>query len=163
MKYLNNNKGLTLIEMLATITILFIIGGMVYAMLFQMFSNFNNSENRITARQEANLIIAHLTTIHEKSKRYELEHDSDHYFITEAFTETDSSTMKLGHEKYNYDLSVSYLDDDGTEVTKKLSDEPIEIDLTKTKFKSIDVLLTLSSSNDEFEVKTTLSRMTKAK
>lgn len=154
MKHIKNNQGLTLIEMLATITILFIIGGMVYAMLFQMFSNFNTSENRITARQEANLIIAHLTMIHQTSDKFEIEYESENFFKTTA-DDDDSNTMMLGHKNYQYELRVA---------SQTLSEtNPITIDLTDEANKELKIDLTLSNEHDEFDVTTTISRMTKAK
>lgn len=155
MKKLNNEKGLTLIEMLATITILFVLGGMVYAMLFQMFANFSSTENRSTARQEANLIIAQLTNIHQTSDEYTIEYESDNYFITKA----NGNSMRLGHKNYQYDLSVNGI---GLEAIK---DIPIYLQREHEDAVSnlqIPIILTLSNEHDSFTVTTTLSRMTTA-
>src|SRR5690625_2683473 len=157
MKPLKGEKGLTLIEMMATIVILFIIGSMFYAVLTQSFTNFHTSEEKITARQEANLMIAHLTNIHQKSEVYTIESGTDDSFFT---TETDSGKiMKLGHKDYTYKLEVEGQD-------LKLGG-PIVVDLTLDDNKSKEIKLVLENKNndrnDTFTIITTISRMTVAK
>lgn len=157
MKYLKGEKGITLIEMMATMVILFVIGGMFYAVLTQTFTNFHTSEEKITVRQEANLIIAQLTNIHQKSEGYTIEMSTDDSFFT---TETDSGAIiQLGHKDYTYKLVV---DGDTLEDI-----HPIDIDLKLEDNKTQEIELTLtnkkSNRNDEFTIITTISRMTAAK
>lgn len=155
MKRFNKENGMTLVEVLATITILFIIGGIAYAMLFQMFTNVSHSEQRISARQEANLILAHLTTVHQKSTSYTIERDGDdpeHFFTVEDET---GVLMKLGNRHYTYTLEMdsTILDEGNT---------PFTIDLRDSQNKELDVKLTLESNFDSVVVQTTISRMTES-
>ena len=56
--FANNNKGITLIEVLATLSISFMIVGVVSSVLFQSHRNMEISEQHTNLRQEANLIIS---------------------------------------------------------------------------------------------------------
>ncbi|WP_096153169.1 MULTISPECIES: PilW family protein [Bacillus] len=63
---INNEKGITLVELLAALMIAFIISGLVAAIFFQTFRNADKSDSHINLRQEANIIIQMFSTAHEK-------------------------------------------------------------------------------------------------
>ncbi|MEH7122296.1 prepilin-type N-terminal cleavage/methylation domain-containing protein [Bacillus sp. JJ1503] len=54
---INSEKGLTLIELLATLTISIIILGSIYGVLVSVNKNYKNLSEKNLLRQEANLIV----------------------------------------------------------------------------------------------------------
>lgn len=68
MKQVKNESGITLIEVLATLTIMAIIGSAVYAVLFQTLHANEKTKSHNELRQEANIVITQLRTIHENNE-----------------------------------------------------------------------------------------------
>jgi prepilin-type N-terminal cleavage/methylation domain-containing protein len=67
-----NERGLTLIEVLATITILSIIGVVIWNVFFQGLTYSDKAVTQNSMQQESNYISMKLTRIHQTSKEYEL-------------------------------------------------------------------------------------------
>ncbi|WAA08868.1 PulJ/GspJ family protein [Fervidibacillus albus] len=59
-KRLSSNKGLTLVELLATITILSIIGVLIYSVLFNGMKSYERTMEESKLRDEADYIMANL-------------------------------------------------------------------------------------------------------
>ena len=68
MKRIRNESGITLIEVLATLTITAIIGSVVYGVLFQTIHARDKTQSHIDLRQEANIVMTQLRTMHEKGE-----------------------------------------------------------------------------------------------
>ena len=66
MRLLKNETGITLIEVLATLTITAIIGSVVYAVFFQTLHANEKTKAHNELRQEANIVMTQLRTMHEK-------------------------------------------------------------------------------------------------
>jgi prepilin-type N-terminal cleavage/methylation domain-containing protein len=88
---IRNQKGVTLIELLAALTILSLIGGIIWGVFFQgnKFSQTSVSKNNI--QQEANIIIMNLKKIHQTSKEYTIS--SNGCAVTVNATKLDSTTQ----------------------------------------------------------------------
>ena len=68
MKQLSNESGITLIEVLATLTITAIIGSVVYGVLFQTLHANEKTKSHNELRQEANIVMTQLRTMHENGE-----------------------------------------------------------------------------------------------
>lgn len=68
MKKSNNESGMTLIEVLATLTITAIIGSVVYAVFFQTLNSKEKTQSHNELRQEANVVMTQLRTMHDNSE-----------------------------------------------------------------------------------------------
>lgn len=55
---INNEYGITLVEVLATLVIMSIIGALAYSILFQGYNNYNRVKVETELRDEADLIMA---------------------------------------------------------------------------------------------------------
>jgi prepilin-type N-terminal cleavage/methylation domain-containing protein len=62
--------GLTLIEVLATITILSIVGIIIWSIFFQGYTFSQRAISKNLMHQETNLLIANLTNIHRTTEYY---------------------------------------------------------------------------------------------
>lgn len=69
----NNEKGITLVELLATIAILSIIAALAYTVLFQGYSNYQRTKVETELRDEADLIMASLISDLFVSKKSEMQ------------------------------------------------------------------------------------------
>lgn len=67
-----NERGLTLIEVLSTITILSVIGVVIWNVFFQGLYYSDKAVTQNAMQQESNYVALKLTRIHQTSKEYEL-------------------------------------------------------------------------------------------
>ncbi|WP_185960033.1 PulJ/GspJ family protein [Planococcus soli] len=70
---LSNEKGITLVELLATIVLVSIIAALSYTVLFQGYSNYQRIKVETELRDEADLIMASLISDLFVAKRSELQ------------------------------------------------------------------------------------------
>lgn len=64
---LRNSKGLTLVELLVTVTLAFSVMALVSSVLIQSFRNMEIADTNINLRQEANILVAMITKSHMSS------------------------------------------------------------------------------------------------
>ena len=72
----HNQRGLTLIEVLATLTVLSIVGAVIWNVFFQGLLYTKKAVSQNSIQQEANVIVMTLTKIHQTSEEYELENSN---------------------------------------------------------------------------------------
>lgn len=82
--------GLTFIELLATITVLSIIGIIIWNVFIQGNKYSQTSISKNMLQQEANLVITNLTKIHQTSAQYEIISSSCQ--ISVSITKKDGTT-----------------------------------------------------------------------
>jgi prepilin-type N-terminal cleavage/methylation domain-containing protein len=69
-------RGFTLIEVLATISILSFVGVIIWNVFFQGYHYSQNSNSKNSMIQETNLIIVNLLKIHQTADQYEIKNSS---------------------------------------------------------------------------------------
>lgn len=72
---MNNEKGITLIELLVAISILLIISPIIYGVLIGVNKNFNQITVKSNLEQEANLMISTIRSYHQREASYYLAYD----------------------------------------------------------------------------------------
>lgn len=77
MKKSLNQKGLSLIEVLATLTLLSIVGGLVFGVLINSMNIFEHQSNNNDVKQEANLINNQLITFYKVHGSFEIVETGD--------------------------------------------------------------------------------------
>ncbi|WP_053367292.1 prepilin-type N-terminal cleavage/methylation domain-containing protein [Bacillus sp. FJAT-27245] len=88
---MRNNKGMTLIELLAALSILAIVSGLVYGVLVGANNNYNRLSSKAELSREANLILSTIKNYHEQTAKtpgnpnaeYEINVVSGQYVIGE--------------------------------------------------------------------------------
>ena len=68
-----NQRGITLIELLATLAILSIVSILIWSIFFQGTNYSNKAMTKNQMQQEANIIITNLTKIHQTSDSYDID------------------------------------------------------------------------------------------
>ncbi|CAM3941357.1 PilW family protein [Mesobacillus thioparans] len=83
---MKNQNGLTLVELLAALTILFIISAVIYSIFFSYNRNYNQISQKNNLAQNANIILATIKNYHLNNDQYFINYDNDNYklFIGES-------------------------------------------------------------------------------
>ncbi|SEM33435.1 prepilin-type N-terminal cleavage/methylation domain-containing protein [Mesobacillus persicus] len=74
---INNQRGISLVEVLATLVILSIIGGTIWSIFFQGHSYSQNAISKNAMQQEANIILTSLKNVHQTNDKYTISTISD--------------------------------------------------------------------------------------
>lgn len=74
-KIIKNDRGITLLEVLAVLTLLGIVGAVTFNLLTTSVTHTNKTQSHIDLRQEANIILSHLRQKHSNDTPYELNAD----------------------------------------------------------------------------------------
>ncbi|MEC2072274.1 PulJ/GspJ family protein [Alkalihalophilus marmarensis] len=76
LKHLKNERGITLLEVLAVLTLLGIVGAVTFNLLTTSVTNTNKTQSHIDLRQEANILLSLLRQKHSVDTPYELNADN---------------------------------------------------------------------------------------
>jgi prepilin-type N-terminal cleavage/methylation domain-containing protein len=101
-----NEKGVTLIELMAAITILSLIGGIIWGILFQGNRSSQDSISKNNIQEEANIMIMKLKRIHQTSKEYTI--NSTSCSVTVNATKQDGSTQNTEFKNAKLCISVDH-------------------------------------------------------
>ncbi|MCQ6273510.1 type II secretion system protein [Bacillus sp. V3B] len=116
-----NQRGITLIELLITLAVLSMIGILVWGVFFQGTNYSNKAMIKNQMQQEANIIMTKLTKIHQTSDSYEIDS-----LDTCSFTvkDNDGSTEVFEHDRLCFSVS--------TNVPNPIhsNDDDVELELT---------------------------------
>ncbi|WP_404329435.1 type II secretion system protein J [Mesobacillus maritimus] len=90
----NNQRGVTLTELLVTLAILSFAGILIWSIFFQgyKFSETATTKNRLN--QEANIVIANLTNIHQTSEYYKIYNTTPCEIYVEITNTAESATVQ---------------------------------------------------------------------
>ncbi|MFJ7727117.1 PilW family protein [Neobacillus sp. NPDC097160] len=110
---MKNQNGITLIELLAAVSILLIISSVVYGILISSNKNYKNISEKVNLNQEANLLLATIRNYHQKEalhtfdangkEIYKLKYDST---TKKAYIGVSSPTTELQKEGLNIILKI---------------------------------------------------------
>jgi prepilin-type N-terminal cleavage/methylation domain-containing protein len=68
----HHERGLTLVEVLVTLTLLSVVGIIIWSIFFQGYTFSQKAISKNLMHQETNILIAELTNNHRTSKQYEI-------------------------------------------------------------------------------------------
>lgn len=139
---LKNQKGLTLIELLATITVLSIIGLIIWGVFIQGTQYFQNAMTKNQMQQEANIILERIKNIHQTSDSYTIA-PLDNRIIVEYKEKGVPNEKRVEFKHNNLDFSVEVFESD-EEGKKLLLNNKIIIPGDKNP----EVKLMINDSND---------------
>lgn len=168
---LNDSNGLTLIELLVTLTIAFSIMGIVTGVLVQSIKNANIVDTNINLRQEANIIIATIKSAHMSS--ITSDKATNEYAVGyKKSTTTNDWELTIGNQivsNQNYNIYLDLVQQiPGETVSRniKIDDSTVSLDPTLNKiikrqplFIKKVRLISKKDSSKIFEISTTISRL----
>jgi prepilin-type N-terminal cleavage/methylation domain-containing protein len=150
---IKNQRGLSLIEVLATLVIFSIIMGLVTNAVISSLNYHDKSYQKLLLTQKANTFLSGLASIHQTSDSYTLKYDPYGTFLIK--TDQDATFYQLGDENFLYRVEIaekdkSFFYENGKETT-----------LTVQTSDSVKVKVTISNNTGENEltVETILARL----
>lgn len=100
MKLMPNEKGVTLIELLLTLTILSLLIGLVYGVFINGIHYSGEAKDTASIQQETNLMVTMLKEQHENQNWYRIEISSDHKKV--SITNSDKESFVLEQDGLIY-------------------------------------------------------------
>ncbi|MEY2192666.1 type II secretion system protein [Neobacillus sp. BF23-41] len=156
-KHLQNEDGITLIELLATLAILSIIGSLLYGVLLNGIDYSKKSKATVSLQQEMNIIITNINKVHESYGSYNIVVNrnpdaSKIQLLVKDSTGTVIRTIELSNTDYEYSLfdyhgttEVPFLN-----TTSVNTSEPLYLKI---------IIKDKKNPSQTYEVKTIISRL----
>ncbi|WP_102263746.1 PilW family protein [Mesobacillus jeotgali] len=141
---MNNQKGMSLVELLAVIAILFIISGIIYGVFFTFNNNYDRISQKTSMDQSANLVLATIKQYHQTNDSYWIKYDQSG---KQAYIGQDTANHLLGDSLYEMEIKVGYPTTTTIDNLKIDSQHPLSVQLTLTDQKG-----------QKYEVETTVKR-----
>ncbi|WP_187118841.1 PulJ/GspJ family protein [Bacillus marasmi] len=154
---IRNQKGITLVELLATLAISLSLMALISSVLFQSIRSMEVSDTHVNLRQEANLIIAMFSNAHTSS-------GSSTYDVQYKRMNNNEWTMTIANQELSnqgYNIAIEMTGGNRTYQIDPNNSQLLTATLTKKeklKIKSMK-LIDKNNSNNQFEISTTISRM----
>lgn len=158
-KYFMNKRGMTLVEVLLALTVSTIVIGTISFVFVSIYKTQENTQNHIDLRQEANMIVTKLRTIHV-DENYKLCYDNGQIFIDDHMnslasenihiTGNENSGTKVFFENDGNQFTVLNTCNNGNEFEVNIK-EPLEITLNIS-----------DEDNNTFEIDTVIDRVAMA-
>lgn len=156
-RFTHGESGMTIVEVLAALSIFVVLAGSLYGILVQTAGHFQRLKDRNELSEQAAYITTILTEVHRKSQSYVIQFNPEGQLELTYENGLTEKTTEIGRDDYFIDVRIN-----NVQVTKE---KPVFIDLKEEENKSIQVLLTLKPKHypeNEVIVATTVSRMTAA-
>jgi prepilin-type N-terminal cleavage/methylation domain-containing protein len=106
-----DERGLTLVELLATLVILSMIGVIIWSVFFQGFTFSQKAISKNSILQESNITITNLTRIHQTLSEYELKSENCDIVVTNNIV-TPPQIQEFHHSNICFNLEIKV---DGTD------------------------------------------------
>jgi prepilin-type N-terminal cleavage/methylation domain-containing protein len=147
MQMMRDEQGFTLIEVLATLSILSFVGIIIWNVFFQGYQYSQNASSKNSMIQETNIIITNLSKIHQTSDEYEIKSSNSNCGITITYKKGISQeTLAFDHPQLCFSFvfknSISGI------INPKLTDVPLTVTASDKK-----------NPNNKISIDSTLYRM----
>jgi type II secretory pathway pseudopilin PulG len=127
---MRNEKGLALVELLAAISILFIVSTVIYSVFFGFNKNYDQISEKNSLDQTANIALATIKQYHQKYEKYFIRYDdvTKTAFIGETLS---TANYPLGNPGIELEMKTGFPDAESfTSATKEIeSIQPLKIEL----------------------------------
>lgn len=104
---MRDERGLTLIELLAAISILFIISATIYGVFFGFNKNYNQISDKNSMDQNANVVLAVIKQYHQNNDQYLIRYDDAK---KAAYIGIDAADNLLGDSRFDMEMRIGYPD-----------------------------------------------------
>ncbi|MFX3674581.1 MAG: type II secretion system protein [Paenisporosarcina sp.] len=132
---MDNQKGVTLIELLATIVIFGIFSTIIWAFVLQTFKTNDVEISKNQLQQESNTILNAIEEIHRKSDSYKIDFNRNEIIITP----NNSTQIAFTNPSIIYDLSPL---NTGVTITPKSQNLQLNLVLTSKDNENISTNVT---------------------
>lgn len=139
---MRDERGLTLVEVLATLTILSIVSLIIWSIFFQGINFSKKATSKNVMIQESNIVISNLTTLHRGKNKYEITSTGTNnceITITTDISNTEKQTQTFTHPQMCFEFTSDIKN-------KKVGEpEPNKIDPNEN---DVSLTLTIKDNND---------------
>ncbi|MBB6445854.1 PilW family protein [Bacillus benzoevorans] len=151
-----NQKGITLIELLAVLTIFSIIAGVLYSVFMNGLNYSTKAKDTVLIQQEANYLLNLLKKQHEKDRDYTVKIENN-----ETFMILEGETVVISENDSDFLYFICDLDNQGENSCEKpyAANFSKQINPLKEPFRMKLMLKSKKDHNLQFEVETILSRL----
>jgi type II secretory pathway component PulJ len=104
---MRNEKGLALPELLAAISILFIVSTVIYSVFFGFNKNYDQISEKNSLDQTANIALATIKQYHQKYDQYIIRYDATNKV---AFIGESSADSSLGNSVNEMEIKIGFPD-----------------------------------------------------
>lgn len=101
---IRTQRGITLVELLAVLAILSLIGTLIWSVFFQGFNFSKKAETKNRIQQEANILVTNLIKIHQSSDEYKVS--SSNCVATVTFSDPAKSPLIFKDSQLCYDVQL---------------------------------------------------------
>jgi tRNA threonylcarbamoyladenosine modification (KEOPS) complex Pcc1 subunit len=122
---MKKESGLTLVELLAAITILFIIVSLIYGVFIGINKDYRQISSRVNMEQEANIITNTIKNYHQHQDHYLLSYDPT---AKKAFIGGSSANIQLEPDTLDIVIKINNTDFSGVQSID--SSIPLDISIT---------------------------------
>lgn len=157
---IKNAKGITLVELLVTITIAFTVMGIVSGVLIQSLKNMEITETNTNLRQEANIILATFNSVH-LSRIIATDVNTKNYTVTYLKNSNNEWSLNIDNQvisSKDYDINLILEQNGKTPLDTTTTSWTINVD-KKIPLKIKQLILISKKDKQEFKISTTLSRL----
>jgi prepilin-type N-terminal cleavage/methylation domain-containing protein len=131
---MRDERGLTLVEVLATLTILSIISIIIWSIFFQGLNFSKKATSKNAMIQESNIIISNLTSIHRGEYKYEITSTGTNnceITVTTDISNTEKQTQTFTHPQMCFEFT-SDIKNKAVDDTEPNKIDPNENDVSLT-------------------------------
>ena len=132
-----NEKGVTLLELLAALVIFGIFSTILWAFFFQSFQANNTEITKNSLQQEANLIINTLQEVHRKSESYLIVIDADYKSL--EITPDSEVGFLFNKSGVLYDITSTNTFESGDRIYPNNLDFPMTLILTSSDNNNLQI------------------------
>lgn len=120
---IHNERGMTLVEVLATITILSIVGVVIWNIFFQGMNYTKKAVSQNRIQQEANVINMKLTRIHQNINDYTIESSDCEIKVIYKGKDKDKSPPPFHDDRMCFALEQEKKDNGSNHISLTVSDK----------------------------------------
>jgi prepilin-type N-terminal cleavage/methylation domain-containing protein len=125
---LRSQRGITLVELLATLAILSFIGVIIWSVFFQGANYSQKAVTKNALQQEANIVITNLKTIHRTSDSYQIS-DSGCKLTATITKNNKIQSQEFSNSKFCISARFTYINT-GSDLTSTDSIDPNNQDIS---------------------------------
>ncbi|ETP68895.1 hypothetical protein G159_10065 [Planococcus glaciei CHR43] len=160
-----NQKGITLVELIAALALVSIIAGIAWTALSIGFKHTAVETNKTSLQQDANLIVTTLTNAHRRNDSYSLAFDSNKQLTIKtcediAACPAGSTYTRVIDTQYIYkNTKINNAVYDGTTLKDAVTGAILTEVVVEPEKNHTNLVLNIKSANNTVTVKTTLTRI----
>lgn len=102
---MKNQKGMSLVELLAAISILFVVSAIIYGIFFGFSNNYEQISKKNNMNQAANIVITTIKQHHQQHDQYQVSYDQPN---KAAYIGVSDANNPLGDSSLEMEIRIGF-------------------------------------------------------